>query len=54
MLMSFWVHFFVGAQEGKGSPTVVQARQVWWWKAEEEGNTYCDMRVRCLLCYNAI
>ena len=31
---------FSGSQEGQGSPTIIKARQVWRWQAEEEGSCF--------------
>jgi hypothetical protein len=35
-----WIIGFAGSKERKCSSTILQARQVWWWQAEEEGQIH--------------
>lgn len=37
LIFFFFVVEIVGAEEGQGSPTVVEARKIWRRQAEEEG-----------------
>lgn len=41
-----------GSQEGQGSSTFLQARQIWRWQAEEEG--YCFLLIKVVIFFPSI